>query len=535
MTNLNSKVFLQRRDYLSKAGYLFSAEDLHWRLSKDVVVEVSTKNLMDEITASGFIQTLLFYAENLSASHVLNINARFKHMFRTMGDLSISAKMLINYRSTLSKETEWYLATIRGFLRKWQDLGYPGVSEEIIELTNGWSLKGNEKGDVVKRLDPLSGPLSDLELQGFNECAVQAFEQKKISLFDLALVLCQSHTGRRPIQISHLKIKDILQGKNKNSDPIFFLNVPRAKQRGAEFRGEFKQFAISQDLWVILNSHAKEIVVQMHQTLGFSIEQKIQLELPLFPCFDSLSKVTSREELIALLSVDRLHIKANLVTDIVQRVAKVTRLHSERTGEPINLSANRFRYTIGTRAAREGFGEMVIAELLDHSDTQNAGVYIQNIPEHVEKLDQAVGQYLAPYAQAFAGVLVDSEKDAVRGNDLSSRVRTGAANIGTCGNHGFCGANAPIPCYTCIHFQPWVEGPHQFVYDGLIAERERLREVTGDLQIAAINDRTILAVADVIQRCEKRKEELTNGRDISLQTQSRIGSCTESHQVCGVM
>jgi hypothetical protein len=62
-----------------------------------------------------------------------------------------------------------------------------------------------------------------------------------------------------------------------------------------------------------------------------------------------------------------------------------------------------------------------------------------------------------------------------------------------------------------MHFQPWIDGPHEIVYDELIAERERLIEVTGDLQIAAVNDRSIVAVANVIQLCAKRKEALING------------------------
>ena len=419
--------------------------------------------------------------------------------------------MLINYKSTLTDKTEWHLANIRYFLKQWHKLGYPGVTEDVVELMSGWRLKGCEKGDLIKRLDPLNGPLSDIELHGFNECAVQLFEQNKISLQDLVISLCQSHTGRRPIQISHLKIKDILQGKNRNGDPIYLLNIPRAKIRGGNFREAFKQFAVTHDLWIILTAHAKQTVSVANKILGFKLEQQDELELPLFLCLSSIEEVFSLEQLRAWARTDRLHIQTRVISQTLQKIAEIANLYSERTGEPINLTAYRFRYTVGTRAAREGFGEMVIAELLDHSDNQNAGVYVKNIPEHVEKLDQAIGQYLAPYAQAFAGILVDSEKNAIRGNDINSRIRTGTENIGTCGNHGFCGANAPVPCYTCIHFQPWIDGPHQLVYDGLIAERARLRQVTGDLQIAAINDRSILAVADVMQRCEARKKELSYG------------------------
>lgn len=172
----------------------------------------------------------------------------------------------------------------------------------------------------------------------------------------------------------------------------------------------------------------------------------------LFPDMGEFSEIISPHQLRNSLNTDLLHIKSEIVSSTCKLIANEEGIHPERTGELLNISPVRFRYTTGTRAAREGFGEMVIAELLDHSDTQNSGVYIKNIPEHVEKLDKAVGSYLAPYAQAFAGVLVDSESYAKRGNDLNSRIKVDGHGLGTCGSYGFCGANVPIPCYTCMHF-----------------------------------------------------------------------------------
>jgi len=236
------------------------------------------------------------------------------------------------------------------------------------------------------------------------------------------------------------------------------------------------------------------------------------LELPLFPDYKALKEVAGAPvRLRAALETDRLHIASKDVTRVCRLIVKETQIFSERTGELLKITSNRFRYTTGTRAAREGFGEMVIAELLDHSDNQNAGVYIENIPEHVASLDKAVGQQLAPYAQAFSGVIVDSEGAAKRGDELASRIKIDGEGVGTCGEYGFCGASVPVPCYTCIHFQPWLDGPHELVYEELIAERERLLKVTDDTQIAAVNDRSILAVADVVQRCAARREELTDG------------------------
>jgi len=378
-------------------------------------------------------------------------------------------------------------------------------------LLDGWTIKGNIKGDVIKRLDPIKGPLSDIELQGFNEGAVQAYEKNVITITEMAIGLVISNTGRRPIQISHLRLKDILKGSNTKGEPIYLLSMPRAKQRATEFRGTFKQYAITQDLWVILSAQAAHVIEAVEIMVNFKLQEMDKIELPLFPDMKQFSEIKSPRQLRDSLKIDLLHIKSTVVSEACKLITDKANIHSERTGELLNISPVRFRYTTGTRAAREGFGKMVIAELLDHSDTQNAEVYIENIPEHVEKLDQAVGHYLAPYAQAFSGVLVDSESGAKRGNDLNSRIKVDGEGLGTCGSYGFCGANIPIPCYTCMHFQPWLDGPHEIAYEELISERERLLKLTGDKQIAAVNDRSILAVADVIQRCSMRREELENG------------------------
>lgn len=507
--NSNRLLMATESEYLTKAKYAFVETQVSWRLDKDITLCVdSVRVLLDSETAYGFEKSLSFYAQNYSAGHTYNCYGRFKHMMVQSGDSCISEMMLINYRASLNKHTEWYLGVIRGFLKKWHQLGYPGVTDEVIALLNSWRLKGNEKGDLIKRLDPQKGPLTDIELLAFNEGIVQAFEQNLISIEELAIGLCCSHTGRRSIQISHLKIKDVLKGQNKQGKPMYLLNVPRAKQRASFFREQFKQFAITKELWTILSEQTLQVTKTIQTTLGFELQQHDKNELPLFADFKGVDDTTSPSELRSLLKTDRLHCKTHYIQSVVKCIASVADIFSERTGEPLNITTNRFRYTTGTRAAREGFGEMVIAELLDHSDTQNAGVYIENIPEHVEALDKAVGQYLAPYAQAFSGVLVDRESDAVRGDDPTSRIRKDNNGLGTCGSHGFCGANVPVPCYTCTHYQPWIDGPHEIVLDELIVERDRIKEVTGDIQIAAINDRTILAVSDVIRRCEERKELL---------------------------
>jgi len=194
---------------------------------------------------------------------------------------------------------------------------------------------------------------------------------------------------------------------------------------------------------------------------------------------------------------------------------RVIDIYSERTGMRLHLTSARFRRSMGTDLAREGHGVAVIQIALDHNDHQNCGVYTETSAEFATRLDMRIGKLLAPMAQAFAGVLVKNEKSALRGNDKRSRVRTqdGEGNIGNCGEMGFCGAHAPIACYTCVKFQPWLDAPHEEVLIELYEERESTLALTGDETMAGILDRQILAVEDVINRCAEMKQNIEKEAD----------------------
>ena len=497
--------------FFCRSGYEVKLNDDIWILDKNtsinfgrITAKISTNQLI------AVKNVLRYYAISNSPSHCNNLYNRFLH-YVSYGGNEITTASLINYRSTLGKEYAWYLGSIKGFLKKWYDLGYDGVAKEIVDLLDSWTLKGNIKGDVVKRLDPEEGPLSDIELIAFNEGAVQSFEKALISLDELSMSLMASGTGRREIQISHMRLKDVLQGQNHKNEAAYILNIPKAKQRGATFRSSFNQLQITEELWTILNMQSNAVKKRFSEHFKTTIPSHILIELPLFPDYQLLNEVDSVRKLESLLSVDVLHIASKTVTVSVKKIVQVANIYSERTGELLKMTSRRFRYTTGTRAAREGFGVLIIAELLDHSDTQNAHVYVENVPEYAARINEKMSHLLAPYAKAFQGCVVSSEADAIRGQDINSRIRLNPhENIGTCGNYDFCGSRVPVPCYTCNHFQPWIDAPHQKILDELITERDRIASVTGDLAIASANDRTILAVAEVIQRCKTHRQELNH-------------------------
>ncbi|MFN1174205.1 site-specific integrase [Pseudomonas aeruginosa] len=498
--------------YVSLMGYTFNLSDGVWKLSKDARINIDSliASTPDSLKIS-LRYVMAYFCERYSPGYLKAISMDLRDLFSETKCTSFDEVAFINYRAS-SKRAELRVARLRSFLRHWHKLGYEGVSRELVDMLDSWRIKGALKGQRVKRLDPTQGPFSDLELEAFNDGAVAAYETGDIDIEQLAISLLISNTGRRPIQITYLKLCDIWASDLSEPQVRYFVNVPRAKQ-GLEFREEFRTFEVTKELWVVLKAQANAVERWYLQKGGENYPELIK-QLPLFPGKRALARRIGSPSLISCLEKDELHMRSEYITATLKKVSEASRIHSHRTEKELHVFATRFRYTVGTRGAREGLNKYVIAELLDHSDIQHVDTYTLNVPEHVKRIDEAVAYQLIPIAQAFAGVLVDSEKDALRGNDSRSRVRTKEFNCGTCGHHGFCGALAPISCYTCIHFQAWVDAPHEEVLRDLIAERIKVIETTGDLTIAAVNDRTIFAIAEVVKRCEARRRKV-NGQDDS--------------------
>lgn len=508
MTALSSHADILQGFY-SRDGYRVDFNDERWKLNKDIVIHISVlADFLSKDMYLSFCSVLAFYAKTGSASHALNIYSRSKHYLESsVGQAPFSVESLVSYRSTLDAKTEWYLGGLRGFIKKWAELGYAGISDESLVLLNKWTLKGNEKGYAVQSMCPESGPLTDIEMESVIAAVVAAYSANRLDLTDACYAMTLAMTGRRRVQITALKQKDLVRQSHEGGYR-YFINFPRAKQRSQSWRAAFNKFSIVEDFWLLLQRQKIEVRKAFSDRLGADVPSELIPELPLFPDLKTMCSLTDLKD---QLDGDRLHATSVSVKTAMARVEKTINVFSERTGLPVHLNPTRFRYTLGTNLAREGKGELVIAEALDHSDTQNAGVYVRNIPEIVERIDKAVALQLAPIAQAFQGVLVVSERDARRGSDPDSRIFNGEVSLGTCGSYGFCGALAPIACYTCNHFQPWLDGPHEIVLDSLIQERDIVLDQTGDRKIASVNDRLILAVSDVVNRCNAVRGDFARG------------------------
>lgn len=512
LTNLTDQA--EHHKLLSFAGYEFDYADERWVVARSVgVIFYDIKEILETHLFDNYKRVLLHYVQNNSGGYVKSINNYTRDFFKFCYQQSkavisgLSSNHFISFYSSLPSSDKSVINQILPFFKKWLEFGYKGIDDNALEVFDRLRINGTIKGKAVRTMCPYKGPLSDLEYEGFYNGLNREFEKGSISLEEMVHVSLLLATGRRVKQIAHLKVKDYIGATTVDGNKFHLLRIPKIKQRTL-WRKDFSDYALSPELGSLIEAHIDSMKSKL-ESLGALNQIDFEM-LPMFPLWGKIEKLVAKEafaELNELLKTDKLHFSSTLVGDRLNKIASKVGLVSERTGDLINIFATRFRRTLASRAAREGYGVLIIARLLDHADTQSALVYTENSPEHLKSIDKALALQLAPLAQAFSGTLVRQEKEAERGDDLSSRIRNRVTGegIGTCGTHSFCAALTPIACYTCHHFQPWLDGPHEAVLNNLIEQRENILQKTNDLTMASVNDRVIFAVSEVIKLCEIQK------------------------------
>ncbi|WP_149472534.1 site-specific integrase [Roseomonas genomospecies 6] len=345
----------------ARDGAEFPLEEEQW-----IVADISGHHYFTFWSLRELASALLIESLKRVTLHYIQVNSqsiaglvfeRFAAFLRFVGREtpvdSISVEHVLSYRTTLNSDTEWYLGVLRGFFRTWSDLGLPGVDREVVSLLKEMRLKGNPKGKAVKTADPLKGAFSDIEYEGIIDSLNNEFAKRNISVEDYLLVWLYLALGARSVQLAALKVSDLSVVRASSGAETHILKVPRAKQRGQASRTEFKNKKILFDVGRIIEEHCRASRVRW-SSLGLRDE--------MIPFFVNPRNVGGSEDL-------RYHCSSRDLAKRVRDVFDLLNVTSERTGKKLNVTTRRFRYTIGTRAAKEGASELVIAEILDHSDT----------------------------------------------------------------------------------------------------------------------------------------------------------------------
>ena len=494
---------------ISFNGFEFDCLSDRWTLNRNVTVLVDFLDSFVLPLQEDIRETLVFYAETSSAKHTQNIAVHLKLYQTITGQNDLTEQGFASFKNKLPKK-DWYkVSIVRGMIRQMRFLGLDKhIDDAVFKLTDQWKLGGNDKGVAVLTLDPETGPFSDLEFEAIGLHAAHRYAEGKLHVDEYACLSMFKASGRRPVQVASIKCKDFSYSAKYTGSPMYVVLIPKAKVRGGKFRSILKPYALVNSVAQVVEQHIKEQTVRVEYALGRKMTTEEKGELPLFIDVDVIEEIQSigANPLIDYLKSELPHIKTSNLTRKLNGAIKKLGIISERTGEPLKSTSYRFRYTLGTRAAREGAGTITIANLLDHADTQNVHVYVANTPEHAVHISKIMNQPLARYASAFAGKLVEDEAEANAENAGAARIpcREKDCDVGSCGTNSFCQDYAPIACYLCPKFRPWAHAPHHLILEWLVEERERLKvDTNGDMQIVSINDRAILAVCQVIQLCRE--------------------------------
>lgn len=486
----------------SKMGYKFDFNADTWILDGSTKINLRRMRKVDNQTSEGLRKTLCRYAEELSASTVDTVFTYLNMYFDYTGETNISIKGLTKWRASLTDETEYRLGGSKAFLIAWNEWRYPGVTNEVVDYLEELTLKGIIKGKAVRRACPYSGPLTSNELGALLDWVSNAFNNGLVSLAEFAYFIAIVFTGRRAAQIRSLRATDLYHRRDANGHD-YVVKVPRVKQPGGGFRKVFRHISVNEDLYLLLISQSEASQAEVEQILGRAIPKDLKMEIPIFLNEERTKKLDSIEHLRSQLTdtPDYLHMTASDSMSILKSVSIKNQARSERTGEYINFTSRRFRYTKATNLAKRGISGVALAMALDHSDTQNIDVYTANTEEMAVNIDSIMAPILAPLAQAFVGTLISSERDAIRANDPNSRIINDESNaVGNCGTYAFC-VSGYRACYTCTNFQPWRDAPHEEVLQEILSERERQQKAGVSKSVIESTDRLLLAVQQVILLC----------------------------------
>ena len=481
-----------------KNGGEFSPNDSLWQLKSGVqTARIDFTQLEHRLLPRpllGYKKTLEWFARHKSLDTVTIGHRAFLAMIanaQTPVLEEISDVEVLGYLgSTSTPTTGWSI--LKTLLNKWHEQRNPGLSPDVyLVASKAKTAAGQgERDQALLTLCPISGPFSSIERDAFHQAYSEAFANGAIGEAEYIALTLERVFGVRPAQLAQMKVRD-LESTPNNGLMEYVLSIPSAKKTETA-RKRFKKRLLIPEFGDLIKTHCDKVVAK------FAAEPTPGADLPMFP----MERVMPGH--VWSPGFEWHKTSGGMASTISNVESKITCV-SERTGEQMHINARRFRYTLGTVLAEEGHPISVIAEALDHEGIDTVTSYVALTGKLHGRLNKAMAMQLVPLAQAFQGMLVDKNTEAAgRKTVRDIRVAGTFEPVGNCGKASFCHYSAPVACYTCKNFRPFIDAPHEPLLDYLLAERERILARDGQT-LAATEDRTIIAIADVLARCKEAK------------------------------
>jgi len=510
---------------VSKRGYQFFLDDPKWRLNNQTVIKWANvpsvpgnKKLLE-----GYRSSLANYGEQVSPSHTSNMFEMMNRLIPFCIAGQVTVKAINEWRDSLGHERLWYLGNLRGFLLQWADWGFSGIDSKVPDFLDSLTLPGNEKGRAVRISCPYTGPFDRQEYQALGRWVQSAWRNQVITLSDCALIRLFMETGRRPsevaaLRIGDLRIKPLTSGSQVVSKNSYRLLVTRAKRRGKNTWRDLStadELPVSDDLYDLLYNLGQQVIASVELLWGVKLPPGTAKELPLFvsATLHSFKEVCSPAEFHILESQtpDFFHVNQKALGVRLSALGKSCTAVSARIYDYMLLTAYRFRRTLGTVLAKNGYNAFEIAAALGHDDTQNVQVYVENSAEAFDRFEATMAGAFEPLLRAFSGEIIRSNQ---LGSELQPHVHvlTGydaPFESGKCGSFAQCHRGWYI-CYTCVKFRAFIDADHKRALEEVQAEYERTKAMGYKGSMLTGLEATIEAIKEVIRLCKKKREEVTH-------------------------
>lgn len=514
----------------SSSDFVWEADVFHL-VGRDSVNMTMALSLLPVSLKESFQQGVIDFSAKGNYAHIVIINI-IAALNTSMKQFPISAFDTKGVAQIL-KSTK-LLGTLSGVKRLFLSLKARDsrlISDEALQLLVKTNFRRISNKNVLSD-DPNKSWLTDEEYEVLVASVWSNYEDSLFSTRQTLIKLLSLQYGRRPVQISYLKIKDFCTNakeNNSNSEPT--VNFPGAKDSRSltGFRDtKFESHPILRHLWSLFEIQRDEVRELVETQFNTELSDAELEKLPLFITKARLTKGISvltehydvdwRTNLGHQVFHPTPHSISRVLTWKTHGRQNISPPLSHRTGRPLVVSATRIRHTRARQLARRGVQLNVLSHWMGHMDPSALKAYYNDPAEDARKLNEAMAPKLMPLAMAFTGNLINSEEQASRHNDPTSRLEFAKdgelKNVGNCGKYSFCSTTSvPVPCYRCRHFEPLVMAPHQEVLEAL---KIRQKEESEALRIGGARNllipidlsADIIAVQNCIDRCNAQRIEL---------------------------
>lgn len=488
-------------------------------IAENLQTDITCILKMDNQTVSGFKSTVEAIAQSGSRGPV-TLRSNISTLEKALREVPTTSFTPESYQNLIKNKKDSLANTLHSLFNAWFRLGYTGMSSETIDTVNFLKRPSARPHARITSENPSKGWYTTEEYDDLIDTYWSDFESGKISLRNTTALLLNGQYGRRGVQMASLKVSDFQCEGETDGVSGKRVSFPGAKDRGAEewFRGsKFETHSMGDDLWDLCQLQIADTISAYETFFQCELTSSERDQLPFFQKNPKKSNLADKPRFKPVPDNDSsssyLHLGSTGISDLLKR-ERGTPVISQRTGQPVYEFAYRMRYTRARQLARLGVPRMTLQYWLGHENERSLEHYYNDPAEDARLLNEEMQVILAPLAQAFSGSIRDKETDATRGKDPSSRIELdGRHSVGSCGEHGYCSASVPVPCYRCSKFEPWVDAPHDEVLIRLIERQEeennirmpsKARRMLVPLQL----DKDIAAVKLVIKLCDARKQEL---------------------------